>query len=67
MTSETKSQRTPLFDCHVRAGGKIVDFAGWQLPVQYTGVMEEHRAVRTAAGLFDVSHMGEFRVQWPRC
>jgi len=66
MTSETNSQRTPLFDSHVRAGGKIVDFAGWQLPVQYTGLMEEHRAVRTAAGLFDVSHMGEFKVSGPR-
>ena len=65
MTSETKSQETPLFDCHVRAGGKIVDFAGWQLPVQYTGLMEEHRAVRSAAGLFDVSHMGEFKVSGP--
>lgn len=65
MTSETESQRTPLFDRHQRAGGKIVDFAGWQLPVQYSGVMEEHRAVRTAAGLFDVSHMGEFRVSGP--
>ncbi len=58
----TETQRTPLYDCHLRAGGKMVDFAGWRLPVQYSGLMEEHRAVRTAAGLFDVSHMGEFRL-----
>lgn len=49
-------------DRHRRAGAKLVDFAGWEMPVQYAGVIEEHRAVRSAAGLFDVSHMGEFRV-----
>ncbi|MFT3767334.1 MAG: glycine cleavage system aminomethyltransferase GcvT [Minicystis sp.] len=51
--------RTPLFDEHVRLGGKMVPFAGWEMPVQYKGVTEEHRAVREAAGLFDTSHMGE--------
>ena len=56
-------RRTPLFEEHVAAGGRIVDFAGWEMPVQYSGVIDEHRAVRTAAGLFDVSHMGEFRVR----
>jgi aminomethyltransferase len=56
-------KRTPLYDCHLEAGAKMVDFAGWEMPVQYTGVIEEHRAVRTAAGLFDVSHMGEVRVR----
>lgn len=56
-------RRTPLYDCHREAGARMVDFAGWEMPVQYTGVMEEHRAVRTAAGLFDVSHMGEVRVR----
>jgi aminomethyltransferase len=62
--SETKSARsTPLLDCHREAGGKMVEFAGWQMPVQYVGVLEEHRAVRGAAGLFDVSHMGEVRVR----
>ncbi len=60
-TSETL-KRTPLYDCHVEAGARLVDFAGWEMPVQYTGVIEEHRAVRTAAGMFDVSHMGEVRV-----
>jgi aminomethyltransferase len=56
-------RRTPLFGCHLEAGAKMVDFAGWEMPVQYAGVIEEHRAVRTAAGLFDVSHMGEVRVR----
>jgi aminomethyltransferase len=51
--------RTPLFDTHVKAGGRIVEFAGWEMPVQYAGILEEHEAVRTGAGLFDVSHMGE--------
>jgi len=59
-------RRTPLYDRHVAAGAKLVPFAGWEMPVQYSGVMDEHRAVRSAAGLFDVSHMGEFRVAGPR-
>lgn len=54
--------RTPLYDTHVRLNGRIVDFHGWELPVWYTGIMEEHLAVRTAAGIFDVSHMGEIRI-----
>ena len=58
-------KRTPLYECHVDAGARLVDFAGWEMPVQYQGVIEEHRAVRTAAGIFDVSHMGEVRVQGP--
>jgi len=58
-------QRTPLFECHRAAGAKLVDFAGWEMPVQYAGVMDEHHAVRRNAGLFDVSHMGEVRVQGP--
>jgi aminomethyltransferase len=66
MTSTSALRRTPLYDCHLEAGAKIVDFAGWEMPVQYTGVIEEHRAVRTAAGLFDVSHMGEVRVRGAR-
>ena len=51
--------RTPLFDAHVELGGRMVPFAGWEMPVQYKGISEEHKAVRTAAGLFDTSHMGE--------
>jgi aminomethyltransferase len=60
--SDRPVQRTPLFEAHREAGAKIVPFAGWEMPVQYSGVIEEHRAVRGAAGLFDVSHMGEVRV-----
>ena len=55
--------RTPLFALHVELGGRIVPFAGWEMPVQYTGIIEEHMAVRKTAGLFDVSHMGEARVR----
>ncbi|MCG8459277.1 MAG: glycine cleavage system aminomethyltransferase GcvT [Holophagales bacterium] len=56
-------KRTALYPIHVETGAKMVDFAGWSMPVRYTSEQEEHRAVRTAAGLFDVSHMGEFRVR----
>ena len=52
-------RRTPLYDRHVAAGARLVPFAGWELPVQYTGIREEHLAVRSDAGVFDVSHMGE--------
>lgn len=55
-------RRTPMYDAHVRAGGRIVPFAGWEMPVQYTGIVDEHQAVRTAAGLFDVCHMGELEM-----
>ena len=59
-------KKTPLYDAHVEAGGKIVPFAGYLLPVQYkAGVIKEHMAVRTQAGLFDVSHMGEVLCQGP--
>ncbi len=58
-------KRTPLHDCHREAGARLVEFAGWEMPVQYGGLVEEHRAVRGAAGLFDVSHMGEIAVRGP--
>jgi aminomethyltransferase len=58
--------RTPLHDRHVAAGARMVPFAGWEMPVQYEGVIQEHRAVRTNAGVFDVSHMGELEVEGPR-
>ncbi len=58
--------RTPLFERHRALGGKLVPFGGWEMPVQYSGLTEEHVAVRTRAGLFDVSHMGEIRVRGPR-
>ncbi len=56
-------KRTPLHGCHLQAGAKMVEFGGWDMPVQYAGLVSEHEAVRGAAGLFDVSHMGEFRVR----
>ncbi len=58
-------KKTPLYDSHVALGGKMVPFAGYLLPVQYQGVIEEHMAVREAAGLFDVSHMGELELRGP--
>jgi len=58
-------RRTPLYDFHVARGGRMVDFAGWEMPVQYRSILEEHRAVRRAAGLFDVSHMGEVEFRGP--
>jgi aminomethyltransferase len=58
--------RTPLYDRHVALGARMVPFAGWEMPVQYDGVIQEHRAVRTDAGVFDVSHMGEIEVEGPR-
>jgi glycine cleavage system T protein (aminomethyltransferase) len=59
-------RRTPLYDQHVAAGARLVPFAGWEMPVQYEGVIAEHKAVRTDAGVFDVSHMGELDVEGPR-
>jgi aminomethyltransferase len=59
-------QRTPLHDLHVKLGARMVPFAGWEMPVQYEGVIPEHKAVRTDCGVFDVSHMGELEVEGPR-
>ena len=58
-------QRTPLHARHLAAGARLVPFAGWEMPVQYEGVIPEHRAVRTDAGVFDVSHMGQLHVEGP--
>lgn len=58
-------KRTPLYDRHVEMGAKTVEFGGWDMPVQYTGIIEEHTATRTAAGLFDISHMGQINVRGP--
>ncbi len=55
-------KRTPLYDVHVKAGAKMVPFAGWEMPIEYTGLVDEHNAVRQQAGIFDVSHMGEIEV-----
>src|SRR5687767_11722189 len=62
---DTSLGRTPLYQAHVEAGARMVPFGGWDMPVQYTGIIEEHRTVRAAVGLFDVSHMGEFEVEGP--
>jgi aminomethyltransferase len=59
-------QRTPLHDRHLALGARMVPFAGWEMPVQYEGVIAEHKAVRADCGVFDVSHMGEFEVEGPR-
>jgi aminomethyltransferase len=61
--SDQPLKKTPLNATHHELGGKMVDFGGWELPVQYSGILEEHAAVRGAAGLFDVSHMGEITVR----
>jgi aminomethyltransferase len=58
-------KRTPLFEVYKEYGGKTIDFGGWELPVQFSSIKEEHEAVRTKAGLFDVSHMGEIEVKGP--
>jgi aminomethyltransferase len=57
--------RTPCYDWHVAHGGRMVDFAGWEMPVQYTSVTDEHHAVRRAAGMFDIAHMGRLRFTGP--
>src|ERR671936_1471498 len=58
--------RTPLYERHVALGARMVPFAGWEMPVQYEGVIPEHRAVREDCGVFDVAHMGELEVEGPR-
>jgi aminomethyltransferase len=66
MTATNNSEpnlQTPLYDLHLAAGARLVEFGGWQMPVQYQGIIAEHKAVRSGAGIFDVSHMGKFVVQ----
>lgn len=58
-------QRSPLHDRHLALGARMVPFAGWEMPIQYQGIVAEHQAVRSAVGLFDISHMGEFEVEGP--
>lgn len=62
MSTETVLKRTPLFETYKKYGAKVIDFGGWELPVQFSSILEEHEAVRKEAGLFDVSHMGEVLV-----
>src|SRR5713101_8138262 len=58
-------KRTPLYPLHRDLGAKLIDFGGWEMPVQYQGILEENQAVRERAGIFDVSHMGELEVTGP--
>lgn len=63
--NNSQLKRTPLFDRLVQAGGRMVDFHGWEMPVQFAGILAEHHAVRTACGVFDVSHMGQIFISGP--
>src|SRR5437868_3457141 len=65
MTMTTELLRTPLHDWHVAHGGRMVDFAGWSMPVQYTSIAEEHQATRNSLGVFDISHMGRLELFGP--
>lgn len=65
MQTDTALQRTPLYSEHKQLGARLIDFGGFEMPVQYAGIKQEHRAVRKHAGLFDVSHMGEFFISGP--
>ncbi|HEX2988781.1 MAG TPA: glycine cleavage system aminomethyltransferase GcvT [Chloroflexota bacterium] len=67
MMDDGTLSRTPLYDLHVAAGAKMVEFGGWLMPVQYSGIIEEHRKVRSTVGLFDLSHMGRISVSGPDC
>ena len=67
LVTEAAPRKTPLYDEHMRLGAKIVPFAGWLMPVQYTSIVEEHRAVRNNLGIFDISHMGQLIVDGPTC
>src|SRR4029077_3255160 len=60
--SSSAEKKTPLYDEHVRLGARMVPFGGWLMPVQYTGIVDEHKGVRNAVGMFDISHMGQFVV-----
>ncbi len=63
--TSTQPQKTSLYQVHVESGAKMVDFAGWDMPIEYAGIKKEHEAVRTSAGLFDLSHMGEIWFEGP--
>src|ERR1700730_15980200 len=63
--SDGAQKTTPLYAEHVRRGAKIIPFGGWMMPVQYTSIMEEHRAVRKNIGMFDISHMGQLIASGP--
>src|SRR5215475_12217403 len=65
MSSPSSLRATPLNSVHRSLGAKMVDFGGWDMPVQYSGIIDEHNAVRNAVGVFDVSHMGEIEIRGP--
>jgi glycine cleavage system T protein (aminomethyltransferase) len=65
VSTQAALRRTPLHQLHAELGARLVPFAGWEMPVSYEGILEEHAAVRTHAGMFDVSHMGEVEVEGP--
>src|SRR5580658_9995430 len=65
MAAASSLRATPLNPVHRALGAKLVDFGGWEMPVQYSGIIEEHQTVRSAVGLFDVSHMGEIEIRGP--
>jgi aminomethyltransferase len=65
MSMNDQLAHTPLFDWHSAHGGRMVEFGGWSMPVQYTGIVEEHQATRTAVGMFDISHMGRVLIDGP--
>src|SRR6516162_8714849 len=65
MPAAPSLRATPLNSVHRALGARMVDFGGWDMPVQYSGIIEEHNAVRNAVGLFDVSHMGEIEIRGP--
>ena len=64
--AESGPKRTALYSIHKEAGARMTEFGGWEMPIEYTGITQEHLAVRTRAGLFDVSHMGEITVRGPK-
>src|ERR1043166_3991320 len=66
MAAASSLRTTPLHSVHRSLGAKMVDFGGWDMPVQYSGIIEEHHAVRKAVGVFDVSHMGEIEISGPQ-
>ena len=65
MQDSQEFKRTSLYDTHLSLGGRMVPFAGWEMPIQYGGILEEARAIRSKAGLFDVSHMGRLNIEGP--
>ena len=65
MASTQTLKHTPLYDAQLECGGKMVAFSGWEMPVQYSSIVEEHTAVRERVGVFDISHMGEVLVAGP--